>query len=166
MQLAPRKVSYRPAWSAGRDRSEEVESGDAPLARRLWGALTAGSGGGVKAIRRLESARNGHAHTSRPGRLAAVSASVWPCRPGSRLTCAPLFCALVIPSALLSNVLWSGSPVSPTCVVRRASGGRSRTRLALMPPQPLSVATKGTASAPCAQERHRIYRASSQWPFS
>ena len=40
---------------------------------------------------------------SRPGRLAAVSSSTWPCRPSSRPTCAPLFCALVIPGDLFAR---------------------------------------------------------------
>ena len=48
----------------------------------------------------------------------------------------------------LQDRLRTGSSVSPACAVRRASGGRCLTRPALMPPQPLSVATKA-ASAPC-----------------
>ena len=58
---------------------------------------------------------------SRPGRLAAVSSSTWPCRPSSRPTCAPLVSALVIPGALFvrrfaiglfrfTHVLCSGEP--------------------------------------------------------
>ena len=40
---------------------------------------------------------------SRPGRLAAVSSSTWPCRSRSRLTCAPLFCVLVIRGDLFAR---------------------------------------------------------------
>ena len=110
------------------------------------GGLPAGRGERAKAMGRLESTRNGHAHTSRPGRLAAVSASAWACRRSSRLTCAPLFCALVIPNALFTIVLRSGSSVSTACSVRRTPGGRCRTRPAPMPPQPLSVATKAASA--------------------
>ena len=40
---------------------------------------------------------------SRPGRLAAVSSSTWPRRSRSRLTCAPLFCVLVIRGDLFAR---------------------------------------------------------------
>ena len=59
-----------------------------PAAR---GALPAGIGRRAKAIRRLESTRNGHAHSFR---LAG-----WP-RSRRPLGRAPLFCALVIPGVL------------------------------------------------------------------
>ena len=116
------------------------------LARRCRGALPAGSGGRVEAIRSLASARNGQTRTCRPGRLAAVSASAWLCRPSLRLACAPLFCALVIHCALFQTFCGPALPFHPPAQARRASGGRCRTRLALMPPQPFSVATKATSA--------------------
>ena len=97
--------------------------------------------------RRLESARNGHAHASRFGRLAAVPASVWPCKPSSRLNRAPLFCALVIRSTLFAKLsairLFRSTHVFKS---GGTSGGRRRTRLALTPPQPLGVATRATSA--------------------
>ena len=110
------------------------------------GALPAGSGGRVKAIMGLESARNGDAHASRFGRLAAVPSSVWPCKPSSRLNRAPLFCALVIPSALFQTFCGPALPFHPRAQVRGASGRHCRTQLALTLPQPLSVATKATSA--------------------
>ena len=141
-------MSYRPARSAT---ARSVIGGRVrwgSLSRRGRGPLPAGSGGRVKAIMGLESARNGDAHASRFGRLAAVPASVWPCKPSSRLNRAPLFCALVIRSTLFAKLsairLFRSTHVFKS---GGTSGGRRRTRLALTPPQPLGVATKA-ASAP------------------
>ena len=71
------------------------------------------------------STRNGHAHTSRPGRLATVSASTWPCRPNSCLTRAALSCALVIPRALFLTSRVPALPSHP-----RAQSGAPREAVA------------------------------------
>ena len=111
-----------------------------PVPGGVGGALPAGSGGRVKAIMGLESARNGHAHASRFGRLAAVPSSTRPCKPSSRLNRAPLFCALVIRSTLFAKLsairLFRSTHVFKS---GGTSGGRRRTRLALTPPHPSAL---------------------------
>ena len=70
-----------------------------PLPRR---AETLGSSHQIAGLHLLEHVRRPPS-PSRPGRLAAVSSSTWPCRPSSRPTCAPLLCALVLPGALFAR---------------------------------------------------------------
>ena len=166
MQLEPRRVSYRPARSAT---ARSVIGGRVrwgSLSRRGRGALPAGSGGRVKAIMGLESARNGDAHASRFGRLVAVPASVWPCKPSSRLNRAPLFCALVIRSTLFAKLsairLFRSTHVFKS---GGTSGGRRRTRLALAPPQAPRRCHKGRIRSQ-SQERHCVCPAPSQRAFS
>ena len=131
----------------GRERSVRGGGvGRRSLARRLRRALPAESEGRAKAIGRLASARIRHAHASRFGRLTAVPASTRLCRPSSRVTCASLFCALVIPSALFQSFCGPALPFHPRAQVRGASGRHCRTRLALMPPKPLGVATRATSA--------------------
>ena len=156
-------MSYRPTWSGRIDRSEEVESGDAPWPGGCGGRFRQGVGACQSYKEARKHLERPGARTSRPGRLAAVSASAWACRRSSRLTCAPLFCALVIPNALFTMVLRSGSSVSTSCSVRRTPGGHCRTCPAPMPTQPLSVATKAASAR--WRKNHRICRAPSQWPF-
>ena len=71
-----------------------------PLPPRQAGTL--GSSHQIACLPLLEHSRRSPS-PSRPGRLAAVSSSTWPCRPRSRPTCAPLFCALVIRGALFAR---------------------------------------------------------------
>ena len=56
----------------------------------------------IACLHPLEHGERPRPHCS-PGRSAAVSAYRWQVRRRSRLTCAPLFCALVIPGALFAR---------------------------------------------------------------
>ena len=87
-------------------------------------------------------------------RWAAGSRPTWPCRPSSRLTCVPLFCAIVIPSTLyykLSAVrlLRFTHVLSPARLGRPlADPSRSDAcpSLAALPQRPDSLPVAGTPS--------------------
>ena len=87
-------------WSPGCRRLCPIGVHNHPLPPRQAGTL--GSSHQIACLPLLEHSRRSPS-PSRPGRLAAVSSSTWPCRPRSRLTCAPLFCALVIRGALFAR---------------------------------------------------------------
>ena len=137
---------------------------------------TAGLGAGGPPVKSSacisRSTRNGHAHTYGPGRLDAVSASTRPCRPGSRLACAPLFCALVMPGAFFIIVLGSGSSISPsrlfrfTHVLSPGRLGRPLPSTSCSDAYPASQRCHKGRIRSLSQERHRICQAPSQWDFN
>ena len=132
-----------------------------PLPRR---AETLGSSHKIAGLHLLEHVRRPPS-PSRPGRLAAVSSSTWPCRPSSRPTCAPLFCALVIPGDLFArpsaNRLFSFTRVCSAARLGRPLPDPSRSDAS-----PASQRCHEGCIRSVPQERHPIRRVPSQWAFN